>query len=123
MRFFVDNAISPVVSEKLNELNHNSVHVRQYNMQDASDDLIFKRAFEEDRIIITADTDFGFLLSKWGKSHPSVIIFRKGIERNPLMQIQIFEKVLKLEEVIESLNKGSIIILEKEKVRIRSLPI
>jgi predicted nuclease of predicted toxin-antitoxin system len=44
------------------------------NLQKASDYDIFLRAYEEKRIIISLDTDFGFILSQWKKNLPSVIL-------------------------------------------------
>ncbi|MBI4645700.1 MAG: DUF5615 family PIN-like protein [Bacteroidia bacterium] len=37
MKFLVDNAISPVVSEKLKEAGHDSIHVRDIGLQKADD--------------------------------------------------------------------------------------
>jgi len=42
----------------------------------------------EERIIISADTDFGILISQWHKNKPSTIIFRKGTDRDPIKQIE-----------------------------------
>ena len=121
MKFLIDNAISPLVSESLNKLGIDSAHVRDFRMQDATDIEIFSFAYKKERIIITADTDFGFLLSRWNKSKPSVIIFRKGTERIPSRQIHLL--VLNLERLEKHLNSGSIVIIEPKRIRIRPLPI
>ena len=47
-------------------------------MHAASDKEIFDKAFNEDRIIISADTDFSMLLSVWKKNKPSFILFRRN---------------------------------------------
>ncbi|MCD4790293.1 MAG: DUF5615 family PIN-like protein [Bacteroidales bacterium] len=122
MNFLIDNAISPKVSEGLNKLGHNSIHVRDIGFQHANDQEIFEKALEEDRVIISADTDFGFLLSKWNNNKPSVIIFRKGSERDPFKQIELLNANLK-DELLISLKTGSIIIIETTRVRTRTLPI
>jgi len=122
MRFLIDNALSPIVSEELKRLGHDSIHVRDIGLQDAEDKKIFEEALEETRVIITADTDFGFLLSKWNKNKPSVIIFRKRSERDPFKQVELLKANLK-DELLKSLEIGSIIIFETNRIRTRTLPI
>lgn len=56
MRFLIDNALSPKLTIKLNEANYNAVHVREYAMSAAEDEIIFERASDENRIIISADS-------------------------------------------------------------------
>lgn len=121
MKFLVDNAISIIVSRELVKLGYDSVHVRNKGLQNAKDIEIFELAYIEKRIIITADTDFGLLLSKWKENKPSTIIFRKGVERDPFKQIELLKLNLK-GQLLESLDKGSIVIIESNRIRIKSLP-
>jgi len=122
MRFLVDNALSPKLAELLSEDGYDAVHVRDVGLQHASDQDIFQYALDDKRIIVSADTDFGLLLSYWNKNEPSVIIFRKGAERDPYNQKKLFDLNLK-KSLIQAIDQGSIIIIEEEKIRIKNLPI
>lgn len=122
MKFLVDNAISPVVAKGLREAGFDSVHVRDYNLQSASDIEIFTKAESENRIIISADTDFSSILAKRNSSYPSLILFRKGSERNPNKQIELLLANL-TETIVDNLNRGCIVIIEESRIRIRKLPL
>ena len=63
MRFLIDNALSPSIAESLRAAGHDALHVRDVGLQGKDDPTIFDRAAAEDRIIVSADTDFGFILS------------------------------------------------------------
>jgi len=122
MKFLVDNAISPFVAEGLAALGHDARHVRDLGIQHAEDTVIFQAALDEDRIVVTADTDFSFLLSVWKKNKPSVVTFRKGAESHPLKQMELLKLNLH-GEVEKALEDGSIVIIEPSRIRIRALPL
>jgi predicted nuclease of predicted toxin-antitoxin system len=121
MRFLVDNPVSPLVAEMLRQAGHDAVHVRQYGLQAAADSVVFERAGQEERIIITADTDFGLLLARGKRRKPSVILFHHSFPHRPPKQGKLL--LDNLTQLAAALEQGSVVVFESRRIRIRTLPI
>lgn len=119
MKFLVDNALSPALAQGLRDAGHDAAHVRDYAMQASPDPDIFDRAAAEDRILVSADTDFGTLLAMRQAAKPSVILMRR-LPGSPLLQLPILRQVLP--QVAEDLEAGCIVVIAEDRVRVRRLP-
>jgi predicted nuclease of predicted toxin-antitoxin system len=121
MRFLVDNALPPVLATLLSRAGHDALHVRTIGLQRAQDNVIFDKAAAEDRIVVSADADFGALLAVRNVTKPSVIQFRGPGSRKPDALSQAI--LLNLPQLADALERGSIVTFEPSRVRVRALPI
>jgi len=121
MRFLVDNALSPGLATLLTRAGHDALHVRTIELQRAEDIVIFDKAAADDRIVVSADTDFGALLAARNARKPSIIQFRGPGSRTPHALTHAI--LSNLAQVADALERGSIVTFEPSRVRVRALPI
>jgi len=77
LKFLVDNALPPRLAYLPESAGYDAVHVGAYGMHAATDVEILARAFREDRVVVSADSDFGVILAAQDAARPSFILFRE----------------------------------------------
>ena len=113
MKFLIDSCLSKFAVEALRHKNYDTIWIAE-DKKDPGDDIILKRAFEEDRILITADKDFGELVFVFRQPHPSIIrLVNIRAKEQGEMILQIVEKYQH-----EFIN-NPLITVEKTQIRIK----
>lgn len=90
-------------------------------MQAASDDAILARALAEDRVVVSADTDFAAILANQQASRPSFVLFR---DPNLLVASDYAAMLVSALTVLEpELTSGCVAVFRNGRLRVRKLPL
>lgn len=121
MRFLLDQNMSPQLAGLLGAAGHDAVHVRSLGLASEPDDVVLAAAEDQDRVIVSADTDFGTLLARSGAHRPSVVLVRRAVGRRAADQARLLTE--NLPTVESDLVAGAVVVLGGVTLRVRSLPI
>ena len=120
MKFLVDMPLSPSVAHWLRERGHDAIHAYEVGLGSASDEEIVEPAGREGRVVVTADLDYARLLALARVAHPGLVLLRGGNFRESEM-LSMVERVL---EVVPELElPRSIVVVDRQRVRRRVLPV
>lgn len=90
-------------------------------MQGATDQVILSRARAEDRIVVSADSDFAAILASQEAERPSFILFR---EPNLITARDYVDMLLPVLATLEpELVAGCVAVFRRGFLRVRRLPI
>ena len=121
LKFLVDNALPPKLARLLNLAGHDAKHVRDFQMQDASDIEILALARSLGFILISADSDFATLLALQSAPLPSFILFR---EPDLLLAEDFTARLIATLPLLQiDLKKGAVVVYRRSQIRIRKLPV
>jgi predicted nuclease of predicted toxin-antitoxin system len=120
VKFLIDNNLSPLLAEGLKAAGHDAVHLRDLGMQAAPDPAVLQRAQVDERVLVSADTDFGALLSRSRATGPSVLLIRRLAGRRAAEQSAII--LANLDQIAEDLTAGAVVVIGDDWIRIRRLP-
>lgn len=121
MRFLLDESISRRVAQPLIEAGHDAVHASALGLTSAPDPIVLQAAVDDDRVLLTLDTDFGTLLAHSGHTVPSIVLFRGDVTRRPDRQAQML--LANLDQFEADLLEGALVVIGDNRVRVRALPI
>ena len=121
MKFLIDNALSPAIARLLVKAGHDAVHVRDYGLHAAEDSVILDRAGIEERVVVSADSDFAMLLALSRRNKPSFILFR---EADLVRPEDYASRLLEYLPILEpELDAGCVATFRRGRIRLRTLPI
>jgi len=121
VKFLLDANLSPEVARLLKEAGHDAIHVGDIELLSAPDPEIMQAAAKEDRILLTADADFGALLALGSLASPSVLLLRSADHLRSNEQAELI--ATNLPQITEDLEKGAIVSFARDRLRVRELPI
>jgi predicted nuclease of predicted toxin-antitoxin system len=78
-------------------------------------------ARDEQRIVVSGDTDFGALLALARQKAPSVILFRSRHHRTAEQQVAVILE--HLSDVANDRDSGAVAVVTDERIRVRRRPL
>lgn len=115
MKFFLDACVaSRTLHEALVDLGHDVLSAWE-GYAHTSDEALLALAYEEGRVLVTEDKDFGELVFLRRQPHPCIV---------RLVELRAAEKVEAMQDLIErhedDMREGAIIVVTGTRIRIRS---
>ena len=120
MRILADMPISPRTVEFFRELGHEVTHAAELSMALSPDEDIVEFAKSEGLVILTEDLDFAAILAVTRAVEPGVMILRVGNWKREQIELRLAHV---LQEITEETLYNSIVMIERNRIRVRRLPI
>lgn len=108
MKWLVDNQLPLTLAKLLRELGEDAVHVLEIVLAQADDTVVWQRALDEGRIVVTKDEDFSHLLARSGAGQ--VVWVRLGNCRNEALLAAWRESFERLRSALSS-GQGLIVLI------------
>jgi len=113
MQFLIDSCISLFAVKALRDTGHAVVWIPETG-EDPGDEVILQRAVEENRILVTADKDFGDLVFVFEKPHSAIIrIVDIPARDHGAILLRLIQTHL------PDIEKKSLITVDRHRVRVR----
>lgn len=120
MNIVLDMNLSPRLRRVLSDAGHNARHWSEVGGHDDADATIMEWARIHGFVVVTNDLDFGAILAATGAKGPSVIQFRTRDIAPGVLGGMLLRAIREHET---KLHRGSLIIIDHSKSRVRVLPL
>jgi predicted nuclease of predicted toxin-antitoxin system len=121
MKFLLDSNLSHRVAQLLRDAGIEAAHVRDHNLQHATDFMILEFTRQHAFVLVSEDTDFGELLARQRTATPSFVLLRTYEPMTPDEQAAVL--LTNLPRLHHDLDQGAIVVIERSRLRIRRLPL
>lgn len=116
MKFLADECCNAGLVASLRNYGHDVFYIKEEN-PGSNDDEVLSIAYNEDRILITEDTDFGELVYRLKKPSKGIILIRIDIKDRHIK----WERLRKLIDNYPDRLKGRFIVIDTQKFRFRPI--
>ena len=116
MKFLADECCDADMIASLRADGHDVLYIMEFK-PGALDQEVLKKAFDERRILLTEDKDFGELVFQMKKPARGIVLLRFGVRQRNL-------KLLRLKQLIHTQSsklEGSFVVIDSKKFRFRYL--
>jgi predicted nuclease of predicted toxin-antitoxin system len=120
MTFLVDENLALSFAEALRQIGIPATHVMEIGLNQTDDEVIVDYAKAHEMVIITFDLDLTRIVAMSRRDLPTVITFRLG-QISQKRFVDFFQEYLPLLQ--PSIEKGALITVDDNGIRIKELPI
>jgi predicted nuclease of predicted toxin-antitoxin system len=115
VKILADENISPKVVAFLRNAGLNVLDVKEQNWYGKNDEVLLDIAYQDQRFVLTHDSDFGTLAVNEGKPFYGILYFRlKNLKSTNV--IEVCDRVIRKDLDVYP---GTILIIEENRIRIR----
>jgi predicted nuclease of predicted toxin-antitoxin system len=120
VKLLIDANLSVRVAHRLTIAGHDARHVFDVELGTATDEEILDAAADDDRVVVSSDTDFGALLARFDRTRQSFLLLRHGNELTPDAQADL--RLTALVDAAAELEAGAVVSVSPGHLRARRLP-
>lgn len=114
LRFLVDECAGRAIADHLRQLGYDTTAIAE-TMPGADDSRVLAAALKQQRILVTADKDFGDKVFREQQPHAGILLIR-SLDNSTATKIRILDQVL---HQYASLLSGNFVVATYQHIRVR----